>query len=122
MTSWRNASTTCSFARTDPAPPHDAAAWARCPGAAVVAFAAAPATPRPAAARAAATAARCSFFMTISLVLCPGDLDLIVHVNTEPNYLTCQVISVLSSATYPSYTPRYIAVQQARPGKPPIVR
>src|SRR5580692_9502129 len=115
-TSWRNASTTRSFALTDPAPPHDgAAAWVRCAGAAVVAFAVAPATPKPATARAAATAARCSLFMTISFVLCPGDLDLIVHVNTEGNYLTCQVISVLSSTTYPGNTAHYIAVQQARP-------
>src|SRR5580704_1949394 len=99
-TSCRNASTTCSFALTDPAPPRDgAAAWVRCAGAAAVAFAVAPATPRPAAARAAATAARCNLFMRISLVLGSGNLDLIVHVNAEPNNLICQVIWALSSAT-----------------------
>jgi hypothetical protein len=70
------------YART--ALPDAAASWARCPGAAVAAFAAAPATPRAAAARAAVTATRCNFPMTISFVLDPRIVDLTIHVNVKP--------------------------------------
>src|SRR3984957_20737714 len=87
MTSWRNASTTRSFALTLPALHDTVAAWLLCPGAAVVAFAAAPATPRPAAVRATATAARCNFRMTGSFVLDARNTDLIVQVNVNPSWL-----------------------------------
>jgi hypothetical protein len=59
-----------------------------CPGAAVAAFAAALATPRPAAAvavRAAPRAMRCNFPMTISFVLDPHGVDLTIHVNVKPS-------------------------------------
>src|SRR6266446_8026344 len=69
-TSWRKASTTRSFAFTLAPPSRDAAAsLVLCPGAAVVAFAAAPATPREVAARAAVTATHCNFLITSSFML-----------------------------------------------------
>src|SRR5690242_4696344 len=93
MTSWRNVSTTRSFALTLPAPPRIAvAAWVGCVGAAVAALAVTPATASPAA-RATATATRCNFLMTSSFILGFETLDLIVQVDIKIHHnLMSQVI------------------------------